>query len=77
MMTLAEVKVGEKAVVVSVEGVDDISMRLLEMGITPGVEVQVIGKATLGDPLELILRGYRLSVRKAEARRVTIEAPAP
>ncbi len=47
-------------------------MRLLEMGLTPGVEVAMIGVAPLGDPLELELRGYRLSVRRSEAARVQI-----
>ena len=48
-------------------------MRLLEMGLTPGVEVEVLGMAPLGDPIELALRGYRLSVRRSEATRVDVE----
>ncbi len=48
-------------------------MRLLEMGLTSGVEVVVVGAAPLGDPLELELRGYRLSVRRSEAARVEVE----
>ena len=48
-------------------------MRLLEMGLTPGVEVALVGAAPLGDPLELELRGYRLSVRRTEAARVEID----
>lgn len=56
-----------------VDGSDDVTMRLLEMGLTPGVEVAVVGQAPLGDPLELEVRGYRLSVRKSEASRVEIE----
>jgi ferrous iron transport protein A len=58
---------------VQVDGSDDVTMRLLEMGLTPGVEVAVVGQAPLGDPLELEVRGYRLSVRKSEASRVEIE----
>jgi ferrous iron transport protein A len=50
-----------------------VSLRLLEMGLTPGVEVLVVGQAPLGDPLELEVRGYRLSVRKSEAARVEVE----
>lgn len=53
---------------------DDISIRLLEMGLTPGVEVMLVGSAPLGDPLELEVRGYHLSVRKSEAARVELEA---
>ena len=47
----------------------------MEMGLTPGVELALVGVAPLGDPLELELRGYRLSVRKSEAARVEIELP--
>jgi ferrous iron transport protein A len=70
--TAAELRVGERARVVRVDGMDEISMRLLEMGLTPGVELELLGKAPLGDPLEFELRGYRLSVRIAEARRVAV-----
>jgi ferrous iron transport protein A len=70
---LADVSLGGKAVVRSVMGGDDVSLRLLEMGLTPGVEVRLVGVAPLGDPLELDVRGYRLSVRKCEAARVEVE----
>ncbi len=73
MNTLAELKVGQSASVKSIEGVDEISIRLMEMGLTPGVEIVLLGTAPLGDPLEIELRGYRLSVRKSEARRVLLE----
>ena len=73
MNRLADVSLGAKAVVRSVIGSDDVSLRLLEMGLTPGVEVRLVGVAPLGDPLELELRGYRLSVRKSEAARVEVE----
>jgi ferrous iron transport protein A len=53
---------------------DEVSSRLLEMGLTPGVEVQVLGAAPLGDPIELALRGYRLSVRRSEAARIEVES---
>jgi ferrous iron transport protein A len=59
--------------VVQIAGDDEISTRLLEMGLTPGVEVELLGAAPLGDPLELALRGYRLSVRRSEAARVEVE----
>jgi ferrous iron transport protein A len=73
-MSLAEVAVGGRARVVRVEGTDDVGVRLLEMGLTPGVEVRLLGLAPLGDPLEFEVRGYRLSVRKSEAARVVCEA---
>jgi len=71
--TLADLPIGRKARVTSVEGTDTVSMRLLEMGITPGVEMEAVGTALWGDPLEFEVRGYRLSVRKAEAARVGVE----
>ncbi len=70
--TAAELRVGERVRVASVDGMDEIAVRLLEMGLTPGVELELLGKAPLGDPLEFELRGYRLSVRIAEARRVAV-----
>ena len=70
MSTLAELCIGQQARVAGVEGSDDIAQRLLEMGLTPGTMVRMLGAAPLGDPLELELRGYRLSVRKSEAARV-------
>ena len=71
-MLLAELPVGARGRVNSILGADELSVRLLEMGLTPGVEVAVVGTAPLGDPLELELRGYRLSVRRSEAARVEI-----
>lgn len=73
MSRLADMKVGQTARVGTVDGVDEISIRLLEMGLTPGVEIKLLGTAPLGDPLEFELRGYRLSIRKSEAARVNIQ----
>ena len=56
-----------------VVGADEITARLFEMGLTPGVFVTMLGCAPLGDPIELELRGYRLSLRKTEAARVEVE----
>jgi ferrous iron transport protein A len=72
MTTLAELGVGREGKVKQITGVDEISVRLLEMGLTPGVVVRVLGVAPLGDPIELELRGYRLSVRRSEAALVEI-----
>ena len=72
MSTLAQLPVGSRAKVARIDGVDELSCRLMEMGLTPGVELRVVGVAPLGDPLELELRGYRLSVRKTEAARVEV-----
>jgi ferrous iron transport protein A len=73
--TLAQLTLGRRGRVVRVSGSDEISSRLMEMGLTPGVEVQLLGAAPLGDPIELSLRGYRLSIRRAEAARVEVEEP--
>jgi ferrous iron transport protein A len=70
---LHEVPIGSRARVIDVAGADEISLRLMEMGITPGADIRVIGAAPLGDPLELEVRGYRLSVRKSEAARIEIK----
>ena len=71
-MRLDSLPIGELAAVAEVEGTDELSLRLLEMGLTPGVELRVLGTAPLGDPLEIELRGYRLSIRKREAARVRL-----
>lgn len=74
MKTLAALAVGGLARVESIAGDDEISMRLMEMGLVPGTEVRVVALAPLGDPLEIELRGYRLSLRKSEAERVEVVA---
>ncbi|MBX9788509.1 MAG: ferrous iron transport protein A [Pirellulales bacterium] len=73
MTSLADLSVGQSARIRLVHGVDDVSVRLLEMGLTPGATVLLLGKAPLGDPLEFEVRGYRLSIRRSEATRVEIE----
>jgi ferrous iron transport protein A len=72
MRTLAELAIGDAARVAQVEGHDEISLRLMEMGLIPGTELRVLGVAPLGDPIEIEVRGYRLSVRKSEAARVQL-----
>lgn len=71
-MSLEHVAIGSTARVADVFGSDSTSLRLLEMGLTPGVNVRVVGSAPLGGPLELELRGYRLSIRRHEAARVVV-----
>lgn len=72
MLTLANLDVGRSARVVDVIGDDSISVRIMEMGIIEGETVIVVGLAPLGDPMEIEIRGYRLSLRKSEAARVTV-----
>jgi len=70
--SLDDISVGSTVRVRDVAGGDAVAIRLLEMGVTPGVEIRLVGKAPFGDPLELELRGYRLSIRRQEAARVAI-----
>ena len=72
-MTLDQLRRGERARIVDVEGDDTISVRLMEMGLTEGEQIELIDFAPLGDPIEFAVRGYRLSLRTEEARRVVIE----
>ncbi|WP_437192735.1 FeoA family protein [Planctomicrobium sp. SH527] len=72
-MTLAELnRIGQRATILEISGDDAIATRLMEMGLTDGEEITVIGFAPLGDPVEYAIRGYRLSLRKSEAKRVSI-----
>ena len=73
MTQLCDLEAGQQGRVVQIEGNDELSLRLLEMGLTPGVDVTFVGTAPLGDPLEIELRGYRLSLRRNEAALVEIE----
>ena len=73
MKVLSELRVGESGVVTTVNGEGAIRRRLFDMGITPGVEVYLRKKAPLGDPIEISLRGYELTLRKAEASLVQVK----
>jgi len=70
--TLIGLTKGETATIAGVEGDDAIAWRILEMGLTDGEDVTFLGAAPLGDPLEFSVRGYRISLRTAEANRVRI-----
>ena len=74
MNTLSDLHLaGQRARIVDVTGDDAVSVRLMEMGLIDGTEIELLGFAPLGDPIEFLVRGYRLSLRKAEASRVAIE----
>ena len=70
---LAEYKINEKGIVKNVSGEKRIRRRLFDMGITQGTEVYLRKKAPLGDPLEITLRGYELTLRKTEAECILTE----
>ncbi len=72
MITLDTLGVGQSGLVRSVAGPDDVRRRLLEMGLTPGVKVRVVRFAPLGDPIDIEVRGYHLSLRKHEANQVAL-----
>lgn len=73
MKTLKEVKVGEDAVVKRLHGEGATKRRIMDMGITKGTTVHVRKVAPLGDPIELTVRGYELSIRKADAEMIEVE----
>lgn len=73
MKTLKEIKVGQTVKVVKVHGEGAIRRRIMDMGITRGVEIYVRKMAPLGDPMEIFIRGYELSLRKADAEMVEVE----
>ncbi len=74
MTTLKNARVGDSVTVVRVHGEGAVRRRIMDMGITKGVEIFVRKVAPLGDPLELTVRGYELSIRKADAEMVEILA---
>ena len=71
-MTLDQIQPGLCGTVTGVSGEDALSTRILEMGVTPGSPFAMIGTAPLGDPIEIEVRGYRLSLRKSEAARISV-----
>ena len=71
--TLHKLQPGSKAKVIEIKGSVDLKQRLLIMGITPGVELVVKGIAPLGDPLDITVKGYDLSIRKSEAEKIVVE----
>ena len=73
MNNLREVPVGGSAKVVKIHGEGAVKRRIMDMGITKGVEIYVRKVAPLGDPIEITVRGYELSLRKADAENIEVE----
>ena len=73
MKTLKDVAVGENAIVKRLSGAGALKRRIMDMGVTKGVEIFVRKVAPLGDPIEVTVRGYELSLRKAEAENILVE----
>lgn len=72
-MTLKEVKVGGTVKVARIHGESPVKRRIMDMGITKGIEIYVRKVAPLGDPVEITVRGYELSLRKADAEIIDVE----
>lgn len=72
-MNLADLNPGEEGIVVSIGEKGPSRRRIMDMGVTPGVSVKVVKVAPLGDPIEVNIRGYELSLRKEEAGRIEIK----
>ena len=73
MKTLKDVKIGESAVIEKLHGEGALKRRIMDMGLTRGTQVHVRKVAPLGDPMELTVRGYELSVRKADAELIEVK----
>jgi ferrous iron transport protein A len=72
-MNLDQLLPGQRALVQAIQGEDFLVQRLLEMGLLEGEEIEVLGFAPFGDPMEIRLRDYRLSLRRSEAARVSVQ----
>ena len=73
MKTLRDVQIGDTVKVVKLHGEGSVKRRIMDMGLTKGVDVSVRKVAPLGDPIEVIVRGYELSLRKADAEMIEVE----
>ena len=73
MKTLKDVKVGETVTVVKLHGEGPVKRRIMDMGITKGIEVYIRKVAPLGDPVEITVRGYELSLRKEDAEMIEVK----
>ena len=71
--TLNDLLEGQAGPIIDIQGNDSLSARLMEMGLIPGERVEMVGQAPMGDPVEYSVVGYRLSLRRIEARRVWIQ----
>ena len=76
MKTLKDLNIGETGRIVKIGAVGDVKRRFMDMGITKGTAVKIIKIAPLGDPIEIEVRGYNLSVRKDDASKIDIEVQA-
>ena len=73
MKTLKDVKIGETAIVTKLNGMGDLRRRIMDMGITKGTSIYLRKVAPLGDPIEVTVRGYELSLRKEDAENIIVK----
>ncbi|NLI30875.1 MAG: ferrous iron transport protein A [Nitrospiraceae bacterium] len=73
-MTLVELKPGQKGRIVQIGGLGPLKRRLMDMGVVPGEEISIEKTAPLGDPIEVRIKSYNLSLRKNEAKEIQVEA---
>ncbi len=71
--TLDQIAIGDRAVVRRINGQGALRRRIMDMGITPGAEIEMVKTSPLGDPVEYLVRGYHLSLRRSEAQMIEIE----
>ncbi len=77
MRTLADLSIGQGGTIGEIVGAEDLMQRLMEMGLTGGEQVEVVRFAPMGDPMEIQIQGYLLTLRRAEARAVVMEDSHP
>lgn len=71
-MTLANLEIGSEARVTKINGNNAVTKRLMEMGVVPGVSVKIVKSAPFGDPIQILVRGYNLAMRKSEAEVIEV-----
>lgn len=72
-MNIVDLKINQEGIIVAVNGTGALRHRLLEMGILPNTKIRLVKIAPLGDPIEILIRGYELSIRKADAKLIDVE----
>ena len=76
MSSLDTLRPGHTATIAELDGADEAARRLMELGLLPGEQIELIGRAPLGDPLAVMIRGTRVALRMRDARRIRIHIPA-
>ena len=72
-MTIDDLKIGQAGIIASVGGEGELRLRFLDMGLIPGTAVQLQKVAPMGDPIQIYVRGYELTIRREDARRITLQ----